>query len=117
MDKSVRDIRSFVIKQMLNSEWSSEGRNNYYTNRIISIKKDFDKSIWVFSFESGSFHPFDNLGINRYILFILLYFVKRSDKKRKDSLKNDKLKSDWLYFLDKNKDIDRDNKIKKIIRK
>lgn len=117
MDKSVRDIRSFVIKQMLKSEWSSEGRNNYFTNKFISIKKDFDKSIWVFAFETGSFHSFDNIGINKYILYILLFFVKRSDKKRKDSLKNDKLKSEWRYFLDKNKDIDRDNKIKKIVGK
>lgn len=117
MDKSVRDIRNFVIKQMLNSEWSSEGRNDFYTNNIISIKKDFDKSIWVFCFENGSFHTFKNLGINKYILYLLLFFVKRSNNKRKDSLKNDKLKSDWQSFLNKNKDLSRDEKIKKIIKK
>ncbi len=115
MDKSIRDIRNFVVKQMLKSDWTSEGRNDYYTNKLLSIKKDFDKSIWVFSFDNGSFHSFNDLGINKYILYILLLFVKNSDRKRKESLKSEKLRNEWQYFLNKNKDIDRDNKIKKII--
>lgn len=115
MDKSVKDIRSFVIKQMLSSEWTSSGRSDFYSSDFLTIKKDFDKSIWVFSIQDGTYHEFKDLGINKLFLYILIFFVKRSDKKRVESRRYDKLKNEWTKFLSKNKDIDRDNKLNKII--
>jgi len=115
MDNSLKDIRRFIIKQIIKSSWSSEGRSDFYSNGVVSIKKDFDKSIWTFSLQNGNFYSFKDIGINKYILYFLLFFVKHSDRKRKELLKSENIRNEWVGFLKRNKDIDRDNKINKII--
>lgn len=115
MDNSLKDIRSFIIRQILKTSWSSEGRTNFYSNGVLYLKIDYDKSVWVFSLDGSSYHTISSIGINKYIFYVLLFFVKRSDEKRKESLKSEKLRSEWNSFLKRNKHIDRDNKIDKLI--
>lgn len=94
MNKSLKDIRIFVIRQILETDWSSEGRSNYYTNSVVSFKKDFDSDFWVFSFDNSSYHTVKSIGINKYIFYILLFLMKRSDKKRKELQKTENIRND-----------------------
>lgn len=117
MDKSIRDIRRFVVNLMITSEWSTQGRSNFYTTKNLNIKKDFDNGGWLFSINEGnSYHRFVDIKLNKIFVYILLIFVKHSVKKQSENRKHDKLKNEWSNFLKSNKEIDRDNKINKIIK-
>lgn len=117
MDKSIKDIRKFIISQMISSEWTTQGRSNFYSTKHLNLKKDFDNGIWLFSInEGGSYHSFNDIKIGKIFVYLLLLFVKRSVKVQTENRKHDKLKSEWSNFLKSNKDIDRDNKINKIVK-
>jgi hypothetical protein len=122
MKSTIKDLRKFIIKEMLSFEdhkWSTEGRKEYYTTNYISIKKTFEDDSWCFRLNGGTdkFHTFKSIGINKYILYFLFLFVKRNINRSAEIRKNDGLKNEWNGFLDRNKDINRDEKIEKIIKR
>jgi len=120
MESTLKDLRKFVIKEIINknSEWSTEGRKEYYTTKYVSIKKNFDTDLWQFKLNGGvdKFFDFKSIGINKYFVYILFLFIKRNINKQANIRKNESLITAWGYFLNNNKDIKRNDKINKIIK-
>jgi hypothetical protein len=122
MDIAIKDLRKFIIKEIVSFEdhkWSTEGRKEYYTTNYVSIKKSFEDDNWCFRLNGGGdkFYTFKSIGINKYVLYFLFIFIKRNIKRSLEMRKNDGLKNEWNRFLDDNKDIHRDEKIDKIIKR
>ena len=120
MESTLKDIRRFIVKEIISSEseWSTEGRTDYYSTKYVSIKKNFDTGLWQFNLNSGDskFYDFESIGLNKFFLIILLIFIKRSVNKQVKVRKNDVLVQVWNNFLKSNKDIKRNDKINKIIK-
>ena len=120
MESTLRELRKFVIKEIINknSEWSTEGRKEYYMTKYVSIKKNFDTGLWQFKLNGGydKFFDFKSIGINKYFVYILFLFIKRNINKQTNIRKNESLLNSWNSFLNSNKEIKRDNKINKIIK-
>ena len=120
MESTLKDIRRFIVKEIISSEseWSTEGRKDYYSTKYVSIKKNFDTGLWQFNLNSGDskFYDFESIGLNKFFLIILLIFIKRSVNKQVKVRKNDVLVQVWNNFLKSNKDIKRNDKINKIIK-
>ena len=120
MESTLKDLRKFFIKEIINknSEWSTEGRKEYYTTKYVSIKKNFDTGFWQFKLNGGvdKFFDFNSIGINKYLVYILFLFIKRNINKQANIRKNESLITAWGYFLNNNKDIKRNDKINKIIK-
>ena len=120
MEIALKELRKFVIKEIINknSQWSTEGRKEYYSTKYVSIKKNFDTGLWQFNLNSGDskFYDFESIGLNKFFLAILFIFIKRSVNKQVKVRKNDVLVQVWNNFLKSNKDIKRNDKINKIIK-
>ena len=120
MESTLKDLRKFVIKEIINknSQWSTEGRKEYYTTKYVSIKKNFDTDLWQFKLNGGvdKFFDFKSISINKYFVYILFLFIKRNINKQANIRKNESLISSWDHFLNNNKDIKRNDKINKIIK-
>ena len=120
MESTLKDLRKFVIKEIINknSQWSTEGRKEYYTTKYVSIKKNFDTDLWQFKLNGGidKFFDFKSIGINKYLVYILFLFIKRNINKQANIRKIESLINAWGYFLNNNKDIKRSDKIDKIIK-
>lgn len=120
MEIALKELRKFVIKEIINknSQWSTEGRKEYYSTKYVSIKKNFDTSLWQFKLNGGfdKFFDFNSIGINKYFVYILFLFIKRNINKQTNIRKNEILISSWDHFLNNNKDIKRNDKIDKIIK-
>lgn len=120
-----KEIKQFVINQMKEADWEVEKFNHFneYKSKHINIQHDTTISQKVtFSIKIPSGYSYENLKLNREELEInylqyrfLLKNVKRScsfvDKRRREA----EISYNWKIFLEKNKDLNRDNKIKQII--
>ena len=120
MDNSIKDIRKFLIKEIISSDsqWSTEGRSNFYSTKYVSLKKNFDTGLWQFNLSSSDskFYDFKTIGINNLFLKILFFFINRNISKQVNIRKNESLSNAWNSFLDNNKEVNRDSKIDKIIK-
>jgi len=120
MDSTIKELRRFIVKEIINSEsqWSTEGRSNFYSTKYISIKKNFDTGLWQFNLNSSDskFYDFKSIGINNFFIKILFFFIKRNISKQVNIRKNESLLNTWRIFLNNNKDIKRNDKINKIIK-
>lgn len=120
MNSTIKDLRRFIVKEIINSDsqWSTEGRSNYYSTKYVSIKKNFDTGLWQFNLSSSDskFYDFKSIGINNFFLKILFFFINRSITKQANIRKNENLLNSWNVFLKNNKEINRDSKIEKIIK-
>ncbi len=119
------EIRQFVITQLKEADWEVEKFNdsNEYKSKHINIQHDTTISQKVnFSIKIPSGYSYENLklsreelGINYFQYRFLLKNVKRScslvDKRRREA----EISYYWNRFLEKNKDLNRDNKINQII--
>ena len=120
MESTLKDLRKFIVKEIISSEskWSTEGRQNYYSTKYVSFKKNFDTGLWQFNLSSGDskFYDFKTIGINSFFLKILFFFINRNISKQVNIRKNESLSNAWNNFLKSNKEINRDSKIDKIIK-
>ena len=120
MDSLIRDLRKFIIKEIISSDsqWSTEGRTDYYSTKYVSFKKSFDTGLWQFNLSSGDskFYDFKTIGINNFFLKILFFFITRNISKQVNIRKNESLSNAWNNFLKSNKEINGDSKIDKIIK-
>lgn len=119
------EIKQFVITQMKEADWEVEKLNNFneYKSKHINIQHDTTISQGVtFSIKIPTGYSFEilklsrkELGINYFRYRFLLKNVKRScslvDKRRREA----EISYNWKKFLEKNKDLNRDNKINQII--
>lgn len=103
MESSLKELRKFIIKEIINKnrKWSTEGRGEYYTTEDISIKKSFESGLWQFRLNHGGDNFFDlkSVGINKYFMYILLFFIKRNIDKQINIRKNEILLNTWNRFL------------------
>jgi hypothetical protein len=120
-----KEIEQFVITQMKEADWEVEKFNSFneYKSKHINIQHDTTISQKVtFSIKIPSGYSYENLklsrkelGINYFRYRFLLKNVKRScslvDKRRREA----EISYNWKKFLEKNKDLNRDNKINQII--
>ena len=120
MDNSIKDIRKFLIKEIISSDsqWSTEGRSNFYSTKYVSLKKNFDTGLWQFNLSSSDskFYDFKTIGINNLFLKILFFFINRNISKQVNIRKNESLSNAWNSFLNNNKEVNSDSKIDKIIK-
>jgi len=120
MNNSIKDIRKFLIKEIISSDsqWSTEGRSNFYSTKYVSLKKNFDTGLWQFNLSSSDskFYDFKTIGINNLFLKILFFFINRNISKQVNIRKNESLSNAWNSFLNNNKEVNRDSKIDKIIK-
>lgn len=117
MENTIKDLRKFILREMIKSEWSTEGRKDYYSTKYVSIKRNFDTNLWQFNLNGtdNKYYDFKSIGINKIFLYILFIFIKRSIKKQSVVRKNEVLVNTWKSFLKNNKEINRDSKIDKLI--
>lgn len=120
-----KEIKQFVITQMKEADWEVEKFNDFNEYRSIHINIQHDTTISQkvnFSIKIPSGYIYENLklsrkelGINYFRYRFLLKNVKRScslvDKRRREA----EISYNWKKFLEKNKDLNRDNKINQII--
>ena len=118
-----KEIEQFVITQMKEADWEVEKFNSFneYKSKHINIQHDTTISQKVtFSIKIPSGYSNlklsrKELGINYFRYRFLLKNVKRScslvDKRRREA----EISHNWKRFLEKNKDLNRDNKINQII--
>jgi hypothetical protein len=128
-----KEIKQFVISQMKEANWHVEKNNstNNYHSRHLNIEhyKDIQHLLrglsqkTTFSIKVPSSYGSTTdleisrkeLGINFFYFHFLLRKVKKSckleDKRRREA----ELSRSWKKFLDKNKDLKRDNRINQII--
>ena len=119
------EIKQFVINQMKEADWDFEKFNDFneYKSKHINIQHDTTISQNVtFSIKIPSGYSFEilklsrkELGINYFRYRFLLKNVKRScslvDKRRREA----EISYNWKKFLEKNKDLNRDNKINQVL--
>ena len=121
-----KEIKQFVITQMKESEWEVEKLNviNHYKSKHINIEHDntiSQKMTFSIKIPTG-YSGLKEIKLNRKELGIsylqyrfLLISVKKScnlvDKRKREA----EIAWHWKKFLEKNKDLNRDNKINKII--
>lgn len=121
-----KEIRQFVITQMKEANWEVENFNNLnkYTSKHLTINHytTINQGVdFLIKIPSGTYSSTDlkinrkELGINllhfRWLLILVKRSVKLSDKRKREA----ELSRNWKKFLEKNKDIKRDNKINQII--
>ena len=113
MENRIKEIKSFVIKQMKEGEWTKSGSNYGSKYLKIYIPPDKDKVRQV-SFDMGFVFGLDDIELS-YIRFILLMrSVNKSAELLGKRNKENNMTKKWESFLDTNKDINRDNKLDKI---
>ena len=129
-----KEIKQFVITQIKESEWEVEKLPaslkrelnviNYYKSKHINIEHDTTISQKVtFSIKIPTGHSgLKEIKLNRKelgISYLRYRFLLRSVKKSCSLVDKRKREAEiawhWKKFLEKNKDLDRDNKINKII--
>jgi hypothetical protein len=116
------EIKQFFITQMKEADWEVEKYNSgiKYTSKHLTIKYLDKKTEFIMKVPSR----YDNidftitrteLNLNFFYFLWLLRYVRKScdlvDKRRREK----QISEYWSIFLDKNKDINRDNKINQII--
>lgn len=120
-----KEIKQFVLSQMKESDWDIETYNDadIYKSKYIDIRLETtitQKVKFILKIPSGySINELrlsrKELGINYFQFRWFLRNVKKScklvDKRRRDA----EISRNWNKFLEKNKELKRDNKINQII--
>jgi hypothetical protein len=120
-----KEIKQFVITQMKEADCELEFLNNSneYKSKHINIQHDTTISQKVtFSIKIPSGYSYENLklsrkelGINYFYFRWLLGSVKKScslvDKRKREQ----EISRNWKKFLERNKDLKRDNRINQVL--
>ena len=117
-----KEIKQFVISQMKEADWSGEkvdGFNEYKSKHINILHSQ--RVTFIIKIPN-SVYISDNLrlnrgelGINYFYYRYLLRIVKKScslvDKRKREQ----EISENWNKFLEKNKDLKRDNRINQVL--
>jgi hypothetical protein len=128
--KGLKEIKSFIISEIKNEEsnWHKhESRNEieykskWLTIQIPDNKKDESKYISIYLSGSDSYYSttysLKDIGLSKMRFNWLLkynvdYFIRNREKRQK----MENIVNNWNNFLDKNKSLNRDKKIDKILK-
>ena len=120
-----KEIKQFVITQMKEADWELEFLNNYneYKSKHINIQHDTTISQKVtFLIKIPSGYNYENLKLKRKELQInyfyfrwLLGSVKKSCSLVDNRKREQEISRNWKKFLERNKDLKRDNRINQVL--
>lgn len=115
MDKTLKEIKSFIIDIMKSEDFTRyESYGNItYTSKNLSI--DIAKDTISFTLRRKFTVTLDQIKLSLLRFNILMIRVKYSSKREKKRREEEALKHNWELFLDKNKDLKRDKRINQII--
>jgi hypothetical protein len=129
--KGLREIKSFVISEIKNEESNWQKNSNRdeieYKSKWLNIKipcdnykKNRDKDITIYlrgtdSYYSSSYSLKD-IGLSKirfnWIIKDVDFFIKNREKRQK----MENIVNNWNNFLDKNKSLNRDKKLEKLLK-
>jgi hypothetical protein len=123
----LKEIKQFVISQMNEADWEVEKFNqiNQYKSKHINIYHDTSISqniTFAIKIPSGYGNHQDlkltrrELGLNYFYCRLLLVSVKKSCKRADKRKRESEIDWHWKKFLEKNKDLKRDNKINQVLK-
>lgn len=120
-----KEIKQFVITQMKEADWELDKNSNIkkykskhiYINHITDISQ---KVTFIINIPTGySNNEFSisrkELNLNYFHFIWLLIRVKKSCRLVDERKRHNEISWNWNKFLEKNKDLNRDNKINQII--
>jgi len=110
-----KEIKQFIITQMKESDWKIESSNKYSSKHLIIDDEEFLLKIPTGYSNSNLKILRKELGINYFHFLYLLRYVKKSCKLADKRKRDEEISYNWKKFLEKNKDLNRDNKINQII--
>ncbi len=119
----LKEIKEFVVSQMKLADWITDHSRDLlkYSSKHIEIKIPITgKKTFTINVPSGYTHndlviTRKELGINLIQFWYLMGYVKKSSKNVEKRKREKHLSYQWNIFLEKNKDLKRDNKINKIL--
>lgn len=116
MDKTLKEIKSFIIDIMKSEDFTrheSYGNHITYTSKNLSI--DITPDTISFTLRRKFTVTLDQIKLSLLRFHILMIRVKYSSKREEKRREEEVLKHNWELFLDKNKDLKRDKRINQII--
>ena len=117
-----KEIKEFIISQMKEADWSySKYSDNWDKYSTKYIKIDWNYSGVIFSLDMGN-RDWDSyqitrkeLELNFFYFLWLMRLVRKSSRLHKNRVRDEEISKNWNKFIEKNKEVIRDHKIKKII--
>lgn len=116
-----KEIKQFVISQMKEADWSMEkyrDSTRYNSKHLnISVGSKVEFSIIIPSgYSQNEFRMTrDELDFNFFHFFWILKRVKKSCQLVDKRLREKEISRNWNKFLEKNKDLKRDNRINQVL--
>jgi hypothetical protein len=119
----LKEIKEFVISQMKESDWESDHSRDLikYNSKHIVIKIP-NAGRMSFNIKVPGAYSNDDinikrkeLGLNLIHFWILMIYVKNSSKNVEERKREKEITYQWNRFLERNKDLRRDNKLNKIL--
>ena len=118
-----KEIKEFVVSQMKESDWESDHSRDLikYNSKHIVIKIPNTGKINFNIKVPGGYSNDDinikrkELGLNLIHFWILMIYVKNSSKNVEKRKREKEITYLWNRFLERNKDLRRNNKLNKIL--
>ena len=117
-----KEIKEFIISQMKEADWShNKYSDNWdkYSSKYIKIDWNYSGAIFSLNMDNRDWDTYQitrkELGLNFFYFLWLIRFVRKSSKLYEKRFRNEEISKNWNKFIEKNKEIIRDHKIKKII--
>ncbi len=119
----LKEIKEFVISQMKEADWEADPSRDLrrYVSKYLNIKiPTNEKKSFTINVPSG-YSSRDlvitrkELGLNLFHFWYLMRYVKKSCKNVEKRRRDREISNQWNRFLEKNKDLKRDNKLNKIL--
>ena len=118
----LKEIKQFAISQMKESDWVYQYSTDFmrYESKHIVIKlNSVDKTSFNIKIPNGYDLTItrSELGLNAIHFWILMRYVKKSSKNAEKRKRGKEISSLWGRFLERNKDLKRDNRINQVLDK
>jgi hypothetical protein len=119
----LKEIKEFVVSQMKESDWESDHSRDlikYNSKHIVIRIPNTGKMNFNIKVTGGYSNDDINikrkeLGLNLIHFWILMIYVKNSSKNVEKRKREKEITYQWNRFLERNKDLRRNNKLNKIL--
>jgi len=119
----LKEIKEFVISQMKEADWEADPSRDLrkYVSKYLDIKiPSTEKKTFTIKVPSG--YSSSNLiitrkelGLNLFHFWYLMRYVKKSCKNVEKRRRDREISNQWNRFLEKNKDLKRNNRINQVL--